>query len=157
MQETHTERTSLECHDCETCGASVEHESHLVTHKKTDHVQNFQCKKCDSRLSEGENVIKHMENEHVSAIDFQKCNEILANKHIDEDQNDSLKDNVSNESSILKSFESVSEEDRFSHEEEYECNICDGEFIDYETLQHHNEIYHKISPHEKTFFNPSAR
>ena len=62
----------------------------------------------------------------------------------------------STESSLLKSFDSPSEDEISSYEAEYECNICDGEFINLEAFQQHNNKYHNKTPHEITFFNPSA-
>ena len=98
------------------------------------HKSKFKCKKCDKTFQSNQTLISHMDTVHSK---------------------DSQKENDSDESSILKSFISESEE-IFSDEAYFECKICDGEFIDEETLNHHNDKYHKPSPHEVTFFNPSA-
>ena len=62
----------------------------------------------------------HMEEEHSSEVD--------------KDQNKSVNEIDSTKSSLLKSFESLSEEE-ISHEAKHECKICEVEFIDLENLQ----------------------
>ena len=126
---------------CETCDTILEHGNYLVGHNNTDHMQNFLCHNCDNRYSKDETSRIHTENVHVSKVDKDEAkNEIN-----------------STQSSLLKSFDSPSEDEISSYEAEYECNICDGEFIDLESLQQHNDKYHNKSPHEKTSFNPSDR
>ena len=147
---------------CHKCGIKFEDNIDVVSHMKTVHPQMFKCKQCQKRFREEVNMKNHMENEHEVKILCQECNKTFKSNqtlrsHIETvHSNDSLKEDESNESSILKSFESVSEEEILNHEADYECNICDGEFIDAETLEHHNDTHHKTRQHEITFFNPSA-
>ena len=70
---------------------------------------------------------------------------IVASEKEDSPQNDpedhfsnKISEHNSTKSSILKSFE--------NYEAEYECNLCDGELFDSETLQQHSITYHKF-PH----------
>ena len=146
---------------CHKCDIKFEDNNDAVSHMKTVHPRIFKCKQCHKRFREEVNMKNHAENEHEVKFLCQECsktfesNQELRSHVTTVHSNNSLKEDGSNESSILKSFESGSEE-MLSHDANYECNICDGEFIDAETLNHHNETYHKTSPHEMTFFNPSA-
>ena len=107
----------------------------MKNHMENKHKVKFLCQECDTTFQSNKILRSHVETVH---------------------SNDSLKEVKSDESSILKSFKSESEEEMLNHEADYECNICDGEFIDAETLEHHNDTHHKTRQHEITFFNPSA-
>ena len=150
--------------------------------------QKILCTECDNGISEEGDMEKHMKKDYITQINFEKCENITEkknkmNRHMEKDQDKSAAEVKSTESSLLKSFESKSEENISSNEAEFECNICDGEFIDFEALKHHNDTHHKTSfqcqqceedfmnsedlkthqdlehnanPHERTFFNPYA-
>ena len=102
----------LFCTQCETCSETFEDGSFLDGKKQNVHVNNFHCKTCDNRCAEGENMSKHMDTDHVS---------------------ESLNKIDSTKSSLLKSFQSVSEEEQFSQQNDDQ----------------------NASPFEATFFNPS--
>ena len=74
-----------------------EHECYLVGCQEINHENRLICKKCENRISKDDNIRKHMKNEHVSDIES--------------DENHCKRENSSAYSSILKSFESKSEDE----------------------------------------------
>ena len=112
------------CIQCQTCDGIRQDKCDLLRHKSNVHVQNFQCEKCDNGFVGHENMKNHIQTDHVTGMDFQKCDNIFTDKndlsfHMNRDQDRNLNFFNSTKSSILKSFESLSEDELFNHEHEY--------------------------------------
>ena len=129
---------------CDQCDEMFEGQKEKEKHIESIHAsEDLKCHICEQTFSSEENLISHMEKEHTKGVLEE---DIII--HIEKDLTHGLIESNSANSSLLKSFESNSEEDLVSENEigdEYECNICDAKFIDIETLKRHNEDYHKLS------------